>query len=86
MEHTQETVSAPLSRDERVCLTAYQIWEDEGKPDGKSEEHWLRACEMVDAEIAFLENPDLPEWLDRQDKKPAAVETLNQKHQRRSAA
>ena len=89
MENIQETVTP--SRDERVCLTAYQIWEDEGKPEGKSEEHWLRACEMVDAEIAFLENPDLPEWLSHQEtntteQESALVETLNHKQQRRSAA
>ncbi|HEY5364249.1 MAG TPA: DUF2934 domain-containing protein [Aestuariivirga sp.] len=84
MENIQETITTQLPRDERVGLLAYQIWEEEGCPDGKAEDHWLRACEMVDAEIAFAENQELPEWLDRQDKKPPAVETL--KPQRRSAA
>ncbi len=83
MENIQETVTPEPTRDERVGLLAYQIWEEEGRPEGQSEEHWLRACEMVDAETAFAENQELPEWLDRQDKKPA-VEPL--KHQRRSAA
>ncbi|MEO9168931.1 MAG: DUF2934 domain-containing protein, partial [Aestuariivirga sp.] len=93
MENIQETVTVTPSRDERVCLTAYQMWEDEGKPDGKNEEHWLRACEMVDAEIAFMENPELPEWLsqqktkpNQQEKHPEGVEKLNHKQQRRSAA
>ena len=31
-----------------VALRAYQIWEEEGKPDGKDFEHWLKA----EAEIA----------------------------------
>lgn len=84
MENIQETDTTQLSRDERVGLLAYQIWEEEGCPDGKAEEHWLRACEMVDAEISFAENQELPEWLDRHDKKPPAVETL--KPSRRSAA
>ncbi len=84
MKNIQETVETQPSRDERVGVLAYQIWEEEGCPDDKAEEHWLRACEMVDAEIAFAENQELPEWLDRQDKKPAAVETL--KPSRRSAA
>lgn len=84
MENIQETVTTEPSRDDRVGLLAYQIWEEEGCPDGKADDHWLRACEMVDAEIAFAENQELPEWLDRHDKKPPAVETL--KHQRRSAA
>ncbi len=84
MENIQETVTTEPSRDERVGLLAYQIWEEEGCPEDKAEEHWLRACEMVDAEIAFAENQELPEWLDRQDKKPPVVETL--KPSRRSAA
>ncbi|MEO9167199.1 MAG: DUF2934 domain-containing protein [Aestuariivirga sp.] len=84
MENIQETVTPEPTRDERVGLLAYQIWEEEGCPEGRSDDHWLRACEMVDAELAFAENQELPEWLDRQEKKPAAVETL--KHQRRSAA
>lgn len=33
-----------LTRNEaEIGLRAYQIWEAEGKPDGKSFEHWLRA-------------------------------------------
>ena len=84
MENTQETVTPQIPRDERVGLLAYQIWEEEGYPEGQAEVHWLRACEMIDAETAFAENQEMPEWLDRHDKKPAAVETL--KHQRRSAA
>ena len=84
MENIQETVTPEPTRDERVGLLAYQIWEEEGYPEGQAEVHWLRACEMIDAETAFAENQELPEWLDRQDKKPAAVEPL--KHQRRSAA
>ena len=84
MENIQETVTTEPSRDERVGLLAYHLWEEEGCPEGKADEHWLRACEMVDAEIAFAENQELPEWLDRHDKKPPAVET--HKPQRRSAA
>ena len=31
-----------------IALRAYQIWEAEGKPDGKDFEHWLKA----EAEVA----------------------------------
>lgn len=27
----------------RIRLRAYEIWEEEGKPDGRAEEHWMRA-------------------------------------------
>jgi hypothetical protein len=33
---------------ERITERARQIWEEEGRPDGRAEEHWLRA----EAEIA----------------------------------
>jgi hypothetical protein len=33
---------------EQIAARARQIWEDEGRPDGRAEEHWLRA----EAEIA----------------------------------
>jgi hypothetical protein len=27
----------------RIRLRAYEIWEEEGRPDGRSEEHWMMA-------------------------------------------
>jgi hypothetical protein len=61
-----------LSRDERIGALAYQIWEEEGRPDGRSEVHWYVACEMIDAEDAAAE--PLPTWLNKQDAKPQAEE------------
>ena len=29
---------------------AYHIWESEGKPDGRAEQHWKLACESLKAE------------------------------------
>lgn len=28
---------------EKIAARAYEIWEQEGRPDNKAEEHWLRA-------------------------------------------
>jgi hypothetical protein len=36
---------------EKVRQLAHQIWEDEGKPDGRAQEHWGRAEEMVRAAL-----------------------------------
>ena len=46
-----------LHREEKVRRRAYQLWEDAGRPDGRSDEFWL-AAEMdilgkVDNSIAF---------------------------------
>lgn len=32
-----------MERDDATRQRAYEIWLDEGQPDGKHEEHWLRA-------------------------------------------
>ena len=32
-----------MNYDEEIRLIAYQIWEDEGHPDGLHTEHWIRA-------------------------------------------
>ena len=41
----------PYWREHRIRERAYAIWEQEGRPDGKDREHWLRA----EAEIAAEE-------------------------------
>ena len=64
-----------LDREERIRAIAYAIWEEEGRPDGCADEHWLRAVELVDAEAAPREamaesepvqTPVMePDWLKR---------------------
>lgn len=36
--------------EQRVRERAYQIWEGEGRPEGKSDEHWRRAQAEIAAE------------------------------------
>lgn len=35
------------SREERVMHRAYEIWEREGRPQGRQEEHWRRAEQEI---------------------------------------
>ena len=95
MEKIQQPTPSPPTRDERVGLLAFQIWEQEGRPEGQADEHWLLACTIIDGEAAGTTSEVLPTWLNRnaQDtttqtkaEKPAVVQELNQKQQRRSAA
>ena len=38
------TMGLPVGKlAERITERARQIWEEEGRPDGRAEEHWLRA-------------------------------------------
>jgi len=38
--------------DDEVRERAYALWESEGKPDGKHEEHWTRASQDSPSEAA----------------------------------
>ena len=39
-----------MDRETVIRDRAYRIWEDEGRPDGKAEDHWNKAREQVEAE------------------------------------
>jgi hypothetical protein len=36
--------------EKRIRERAYQIWNDEGRPDGRAEEHWEKARMIVSVE------------------------------------
>ncbi|MGO4637129.1 DUF2934 domain-containing protein [Mesorhizobium sp. 2RAF45] len=38
------------SRDERIKRRAYEIWEREGRPAGRDQEHWDQAVQEIEAE------------------------------------
>jgi hypothetical protein len=44
-------------RDQKIREQAYRIWEEEGRPEGKHDEHWRRAEEHY----APRESPDAEE-------------------------
>jgi Protein of unknown function (DUF2934) len=50
---------------------AYQLWEDEGRPEGKAEAHWQQAC-LVVMSLTETEASASPVWLKRH---PATVTT-----------
>jgi hypothetical protein len=53
---------------------AYQFWEDEGRPEGKSEEHWNKACLVL---MSMEEEPMVePEWLRRSAPLESIAETI----------
>ncbi len=41
---TAKVISAPVTED-AIRARAYQIWEEEGRPEGQHELHWQRALE-----------------------------------------
>ena len=58
---------SPEPGEHRVRLRAYEIWEAEGRPEGKAVDHWLRArWELKEApepkaELEALERELAPE-------------------------
>ena len=36
-------------REDRIRARAYQLWETDGRPDGREQQHWEQACREVGA-------------------------------------
>ncbi len=53
-------------RDQLVANLAFHLWEEEGRPEGRAEAHWLRAAVLVDEMAPKKAAP----------KKPAAKKAL----------
>lgn len=50
-----------MDRDQRIRERAYQLWEEEGRPEGRAEANWDQASELLAIEenqhTATLPNP-----------------------------
>jgi hypothetical protein len=68
---TEKTKKNSPARETRIRNLAYMLWMEDGCPEGRAQEHWLEAEDMLRAEEAD------PKWLVRQAKKtePVATET-----------
>lgn len=38
-----------MSLEDRIRALAHRFWEDEGRPEGRHEHHWNRACDEIGA-------------------------------------
>ncbi len=79
---------------ERVRSVAHQMWEDEGRPEGRAEQHWLAAEAIIKAQIEAAE-AEPPAWLQPAASAPEAetpgqsvngIAEIRQRIQGRSAA
>ena len=39
-------------KDQRIRIRAHELWEREGRPDGKEQDHWLEASRQIEAEVS----------------------------------
>jgi len=44
--------SLHMTRDDRIRIRAYEIWQREGRPEGRHEQHWVAATGEIDEEDA----------------------------------
>ena len=44
----------PLTEHEEIESLAYRLYEDEGKPQGRADEHWTKAEEIVHAQRSAI--------------------------------
>lgn len=75
MSETAQVHFVDLDLEDRKRAIAYQLWENEGRPEGQSEAHWERACEIVAFEeesrplplgqLPKQEPAKEPDWLKR---------------------
>lgn len=63
---TTPSEAQPRANEERIRAIAYALWEEEGRPDGRDIEHWLRACDLAAAEVSGPEVTE-PVWLERKE-------------------
>jgi hypothetical protein len=45
-----------VDHDDGVRSIAYRLWEDEGRPEGRALDHWLKAETLWDEEQEFEEH------------------------------
>jgi len=54
-----------MTRDDRIRLRSYDIWQREGRPDGRHEQHWIVATREIDEEDAAERRRETDRRLDR---------------------
>jgi hypothetical protein len=56
----EEKTMEDQDRERRIRERAHNLWESQGSPHGKQEEHWLQAEHEINHENAEIEGDDLP--------------------------
>jgi len=46
-----------MQNEERIRRRAHEIWQREGQPEGRDQDHWEQACREIAAEAAPDEAP-----------------------------
>lgn len=60
-------------REDRIRARAHRLWEDEGRPDGRADDHWFQAKEIVAVEEG---RPEAFKPVDAAEAPPEPIEAL----------
>lgn len=76
-KHTTKTILTDVELEDRKREIAYQIWIEEGKPEGLAEQHWEKACLVV---MTIAEEPEVnsSKWLKPKAELVATLENTEQ--------
>jgi hypothetical protein len=44
-------------KEENIRMRAYLLWESEGRPEGRADQYWARARELIEAEAQSSYSP-----------------------------
>ena len=75
-KHTLKTALTDVEIEDRKREIAHQIWEDEGRPFGLSEQHWEKACLIVMSLTQEQAAPE-PKWLKPKAQLVATIESTD---------
>jgi hypothetical protein len=64
-------------KDDKIRNRAYALWQAEGQPEGRDQDHWEEARRQVEAELAerradAAEDSDHPQTIDAEPSSPPA--------------
>ena len=62
-------------REDLIRIRAYEIWEEEGRPEGREREHWIRAAAELEESVVLDDMTDKPDEAAPKAKKPRATAT-----------
>jgi len=48
------------NREEKIRKRAYELWQQEGQPDGRPDDHWYQAEREIDQGVGEIEGDDIP--------------------------
>ena len=56
---------ASTDHEERIRQRAHELWESDGRPEGRAQEHWERAAQDLDREDAELQREGIADSIQR---------------------